>query len=171
MAKLIKFEVVELPKIYVIGKELRYSMDAHMKGDNRIGALWNQCFAEELFTTLEKQADFIFDPAYVGVMLDWGKGDGDFSYVCGMLFKEGASVPEGCVIKEIDATKAAVSWIQGKDINDICSQAHEMTQKKMREQNLPCDQTTWCMEFYNCPRYTTPDENGEIILDYYIPVQ
>jgi len=29
---------------------------------------------------------------------------------------------------------------------------------------------TWCMELYNCPRFTEPDAQGNIILDYYIPI-
>jgi hypothetical protein len=27
----------------------------------------------------------------------------------------------------------------------------------------------WCMELYACPRFKRPDENGNVILDYYIP--
>ena len=28
----------------------------------------------------------------------------------------------------------------------------------------------WCFERYNCPRYTTPDGEGNVILDYGISV-
>ena len=28
----------------------------------------------------------------------------------------------------------------------------------------------WCFERYNCPRYTTPDENGNVILDYAVSI-
>ncbi len=171
MAKLIKFEVVELPNLCVIGKELRYSMEAHMKGDNRIGPFWDKCFSENIFETLEKQSDFIFDSSYVGIMLDWDKGDGDFSYICGMLFKEGASVPEGYVMKEIEATKSALSWIQGKNEIDVCMSAHNLTEQAIKEKGLNSEAMSWCMELYNCPRFTTPDENGDIILDYYIPIR
>ncbi len=171
MANLIKFEVVELPKLYLIGKELRYSMELHMKGDNRIGAFWDKCFEENIFATLEKQEQVLFDKAYVGVMIDWDKGDGDFSYICGMLFNEGASVPDGYVMKELDATKAGVSWIQGKNVEDVCMNAHKLTEEAVKENGGNFDNYSWCMELYNCPRFTNPDENGDIILDYYIPVK
>ncbi len=170
MAELIKFEVVNLPKLYVIGKELRYNMEAHMKGDNRIGPFWGKCFEEKIFSTLEQQGDFIYDNAYVGIMLDWDKGDGDFSYICGMLFNEGATVPEGFVIREIKETKAALSWIKGKDTADVCMNAHPITEQAIRDNGLSTENMSWCMELYNCPRYTTPDQDGNITLDYYIPV-
>jgi len=171
VAKLIKFEVKELPKIYLVGKELRYDMEVHMKGDNRIPAFWEKCFAENIFSTLEKQSDYVYDPAYVGVMMDWDKGDGNFSYICGMLFKEGISAPEGFVLREIAAGKVGLSWIKGKDTADVCSNAHVLTEQALKDAGFRYDKIKWCMELYNCPRFTTPDENGEIILDYYIPCE
>lgn len=170
MGRIINFEVVDMPKVYVVGKELRYSMEALMKGDNRISDLWNQCFAEELFSLLEKQKDYIYDPSYVGVMTDWDKGDGDFSYICGMLMNKGVAIPDGCVMREMNAAKVAVAQIKGKDAGDVCSNAHELTEQKLKVEGYTCDNMKWCMEFYNCPRFTVPDENGEIILDYYIPL-
>lgn len=171
MAKLIKFEVVELPRIYLVGKELRYNMEEHMKGDNRIPAFWYKCFADNIFSILEKQPDYILDPAYVGLMMDWDKGDGNFSYICGMLFKEGVTVPEGFVLREIGTEKAGLSWIKGKDTADVCSNAHVLTEQAIKEAGLRSDRMKWCMELYNCPRFTTPDEDGQIILDYYIPCE
>lgn len=171
MAKLIKFEVDKLPKLYLVGKELRYNMEALMKGDNRIPAFWDKCFTDEVFSTLEKQSEFIFNNAYVGVMMDWDMGDGDFSYICGMLFNEGVTAPEGFVLREIEATKVGIGWIKGKDTADVCSNAHVLTEQEIKDVGLCTGKMKWCMELYNCPRFTTPDENGEIILDYYIPCE
>lgn len=169
MSKLVKFEVVELPKLCLVGKELRYNMDGHMKGDNRIPAFWEECFADGVFAELEKQPEYLFDNSYVGLMTDWDKGDGDFSYICGMLFNKGAAVPDGFVTRELEATKAGIGWIRGKDTADICSKAHELTVQAIKENGHNCDNVKWCMELYNCPRFTTPDANGDIILDYYLP--
>ena len=47
--------------------------------------------------------------------------------------------------------------------------AHELTNKAMEEKGYINDGFAWSMELYNCPRFTTPDEQGRIILDYYIP--
>ncbi len=170
MAQVINFEVKELPKLYAVGKELRYSMEALMQGDNRIGPLWEKCFAENVFSTLEQQANKLYSNDYIGLMIDWDKGDGDFSYVCGMLFKEKPEVPEGHTLHEIEPTKAAVTFVKGKDTGDCCGNAHQMTEQALKEKGHTCDKMRWSMELYNCPRWTNPDENGEIILDYYIPI-
>lgn len=171
MGRLINFEVAELPKLYVVGRELRYSMEALMGGDNRIPALWSTCFTDDTFSKLENQNELVFDASYVGVMTDWDKGDGDFSYICGMLMKEGVTVPNGYTAHEIEATRVAIAQIKGSDTADVCSNAHELTEKKLKDEGHSCDKMKWSMEFYNCPRYTEPDENGEIILDYYIPIE
>ncbi len=170
MGKLIKFEMSELPDVLLIGKEIRHSMEEQMKGNNPLPAFWDRCFGDGTFHVLEKQSDFIHDSAYVGVMIDWDKGDGNFSYVVGMLMKTGADVPQGFKSRKINATKVAIGWIQGKDTPDVCSKAHEYTEQALKAEGYECNKMKWCMELYNCPRFTTPDENGEIILDYYIPV-
>ncbi len=170
MSELIKFEVKRLPGIKLVGKELRYNMEAHMKGDNRIPAFWDKSFSDGIFSLLEEQTDFIFDSAYVGVMIDWDKGDGDFSYIVGMLMKDGVAVPEGYYYKDIEETDVAIGWIKGKDTADVCSSAHSLTEQAIKENGYNCDKMKWSMELYNCPRFTTPDENGDIILDYYIPI-
>jgi predicted transcriptional regulator YdeE len=171
MGELIKFEVKKLPNLKLVGKELRYNMEAHMKGDNRIPAFWDKCFEDGIFSLLEKQADFVYDNSYVGVMLDWDKGDGDFSYIVGMLMKDGASVTEGYVCRDIEETDVAIGWIKGKNTADVCSAAHPLTEKAIKENGYKCEQMKWCMELYNCPRFSQPDENGDIVLDYYIPVE
>ncbi|WP_024833748.1 GyrI-like domain-containing protein [Ruminiclostridium josui] len=170
MSELIKFEVKRLPGVKIVGKELRYNMEALMKGDNRIPDFWDKCFADGIFSLLEDQTDFIFDSSYVGVMLDWDKGDGDFSYIVGMLMKDGVSVPEGYYHKDLEETDVAIGWIKGKNTADVCSSAHPLTEQAIKEKGYKCDNMKWCMELYNCPRYTTPDENGHIVLDYYIPI-
>lgn len=170
MGEIIKLEVKRLPSIKLIGKELRYNMDLHMQGENRIPDFWNKCFADEIFFPLENQADHVYDKDYVGVMCDWDKGDGDFSYVVGMLMNNSAAVPEGYCCKDIEETDVAIGWIKGKSTSDVCSNAHELTEKTLIENGYKFDNMKWCMELYNCPRFTTPDENGYIILDYYVPI-
>ncbi|MCL2321753.1 MAG: GyrI-like domain-containing protein [Oscillospiraceae bacterium] len=170
MGKLIKFQVADLPDVLLVGKEIRHSMEEQMKGNNPIPAFWDRCFAEDIFSVFQKQAYSIFKSDYVGVMTDWDKGDGDFSYIIGMLMKPGADVPEGYVSHVIKATKVAIGWIQGKDVADVCMNAHELTEKALEDKGHSCEKMTWSMELYNCPRFTSPDENGQIILDYYIPI-
>ncbi|ACL74790.1 GyrI-like domain-containing protein [Ruminiclostridium cellulolyticum] len=103
-------------------------------------------------------------------MTDWDKGDGDFSYIVGMLMKDGVSVPEGYYYKDIEETDVAIGWIKGRDTADVHSSAHPLTEEAIKENGYKCDKMKWCMELYNCPRYSTPHENGDITLDYYIPI-
>ncbi len=170
MAKVVKFEILDMPKVYLVGKEKQYNIEAHLKGENQIPALWDRCFTDGTFSTLEKQSDFIYDPSYVGLMIDWDMGYGKFSYICGMLFKEGVTVPEGFVLREINAGKVGLCWIKGKETADIFSHAHGLTEQAIKDSGLCPDFMSWSMELYNCPRFTAPDETGEIILDYYMPI-
>lgn len=171
MAEFIQLEVIDIPTLIVVGKEIRYSMEALMQGDNRLGALWDVCFSGNVFESLEMQPKYVYDSAYVGAMLDWDKGDGDFTYICGMLMREGAQIPEGYASHKLTATKVAVGWIRGTGVEDVCSSAHEQTEQALKEKGYDCNGMAWCMEVYNCPRFTVPDENGHIILDYYIPIK
>lgn len=170
MGEIIKFRVKKLPSLKLVGKEIRYNMESHMKGDNRIPAFWDKCFADDTFSSLEAQADFVYDSSYVGVMTDWDKGDGDFSYIVGMLMVEGVSIPDGYVYRDIEETDVAIGWIKGKNTSDVCSTAHSQTDQSLKEKGYKCDKMKWCMELYNCPRFIEADINGDIILDYYIPI-
>ena len=96
MAQLIAFSVKRQPSILLIGKQLRYNMQAHMQGDNRMPAFWQTCFAQDAFAPLEAQGRFPCDDAYVGTM-------------------------------------------------------------------------PWCMQRYG-ETFATPDADGDIVLDYYIPL-
>ncbi len=170
MARLIKFEVVELPKIYLVGKEVKYTIEVHKKGDNRISAFWDKCLADGTFSALEKQQEYVYQPAYVGTCIYSDMGYGNFSYICGMLFKQGVTVPEGYVVHEIGEEKIGVCWIKGKDAADVCSNAHEITMQAIKNNGLCPNQMKWSMQLFTNPRFTIPDANGEVILDYYIPL-
>lgn len=167
MAELIKFQVQRLPGVILVGKARTYGQQNSVKGENGIPAFWGQCFENQVFDPLEQQQDFVYDPSYVGAMLDFK--DGGFSYVVGMLMKEGAQIPEGYFSRVLDAADIAVGWIKGGEA-EVCAAAHSLTENAMRENGYASDRMPWCMEVYNCPRYTTPDENGDVVLDYYIPV-
>ena len=168
MSELIRFEIRELPRLYLVAKELRYSMEALMQGDNRLPAFWGQCFGDGTFETLDK-CGAPYEDASVGLMADWDKGDGDFSYLIGVLFTSPVEIPAGFIGRTLEPCSAAIGWLRGKDTADVCGDAHEKVEAALREKGLSCDNMPWSMELYNCPRFTTPDENGLLTLDYYIP--
>ncbi len=169
MAVLVNFEIKELPKVKLVGKEIRPSQEEQMKGNNPLPAFWGKCFQEGAFAPLESQDGMIFDPSYVGIMLDWERGDGMFSYIVGMLMLEDAAVPEGYYSAELPAARVAVGYIKGKE-HETYAVAHQFTEQKLKEAGYTCEKMHWCGELYNCPRFTEPDAQGEVVLDYYIPL-
>lgn len=170
MNELVKFEIMRLPKISIIGKELRYSDEALNKGDNRLPDFWHTCYQEDIFTPLESQTEFIFDSSHAGVFLDWYLGDGDFSYIVGMLMKEGATVPEGYYARELAQTDVALCWVKCKAITQTRTVPFESTAKAIKEIGRNCANMKWCSDLYHRSRSTIPDENGDVIVDCYIPL-
>lgn len=171
MHELMKFEIVAQPKVYIVGKELRYSDAALNQGDNRLPGFWDQCCKENSFAPLESQTEFVFDSSYVGVFLNWDLGDGDFSYIVGMLMKEGVTVPDGYFIWELAETDVAVGWVKGKFAGrGGYGSAYDMIAKAIEEHGRSNAGMTWCMERYDHLRFTTPDQYGDVILECYIPL-
>jgi predicted transcriptional regulator YdeE len=166
MAELVKFEVKALPPVRVVGKAIRVEMNMQ---ENPIPAFWGKCFGDGTLKTLEDMTDQVYDPAYVGFMCRWGGSDGKFTYIVGMLMKEGTPVPDGYESEDISACEVAIGWIKGKE-PDVYMASHQLTSAEMERLGLVMDESKgWCMELYNCPRFTVPDGNGDLILDYYIP--
>lgn len=48
---------------------------------------------------------------------------------------------------------------------------HNMCLEALKAQGLKRKEYDWCFKRYNCPRFTTPDENGDVILDYGIAIE
>jgi predicted transcriptional regulator YdeE len=167
-SKLVKFEVKELPKQCVIGRDIRVKM-TEMGPNNPIPAFWGKCISESVFETLEKTLrENIYDPAYVGFMKMLDKDE--FIYVCGILMKPDTKAPEGFVKYDIESFTAGIGWIQGKE-PDIYITEQQLTEEAGKMAGYIFDVSkNFTMELYNCPRYTTTDENGNKILDYYIPI-
>jgi len=163
MADLIKINFIEMPKVLVVGKTLEVDW-TKIHENNPIPAFWDECFRDGLFKKLEALEEYVYDPAYVGYM-------NMHSYTCGMLMKLGCPEPADDFKKyEIIPTTAAVGWIKGHE-KDVFMSAHKLTEKALEEWGYRYNPNCrWSMEFYNCPRFTEKDEEGKVILDYYIPV-
>ncbi|MDR3276198.1 MAG: hypothetical protein LBT11_03135 [Treponema sp.] len=168
-AKLIKFEVKKLPKLCVIGKEIRAKMTEMMGTNNPIPAFWGQCMSGHVFTTLEKTlGENMYDPAYVGFMKMLNEDE--VINVCGMLMKPDTKAPEGFVSYDLESFTAGIGWIQGKE-PDIYAAEHALVGEAVKNAGYKYDDSKgFAIELYNCPRYTNPDENGNKIIDYYMPI-
>lgn len=171
MDEIVKFEIIELPKIYIVGKQLRYSDKALNGGDNRLPRFWDKCCEDRIFAPLALQPEYVFDSSPAGVFLDWDLGDGDFSYIVGLLMKEGVAVPMGYVSRELERTRAAWCQVKCKALADTRCAPFESTANAIKESGHDCSRMKWCIDLYHSIRSTVPDEKGNVILDCYIPVE
>ena len=170
MNEFVRFDVIKLPKLWIIGKELRYSDAALNHGDNRLPDFWNKCYQEHIFDPLEAQTEYHFEASHAGVFLDWYLGDGDFSYVVGMLMKEGARVPAGYFARALPETDVALCWLKCKSITETRTIPFESTAEAIAKIGRSCANMKWCADLYHSTRSTIPDENGDVIIECYIPL-
>ena len=50
-------------------------------------------------------------------------------------------------------------------------ETHDMCLEELKARHLIRKENDWCFERYNCPRFTTPDANGNVILDYAVSIE
>lgn len=169
MAQIIKTYTQKLPAVRFIGK-------CFGDGDRVNGGFakhWGDAFGGNWFGTIESAAGgtdeiaALFEDAgaYIGLMRFC---DGEpFQYWIGMFTPAGTPVPEGFNYVDFDESELGVAWLKGKEDNgelygkeDECMQAMVKAGITFSEKKV-----WWFMERYQCPRFTTPDENGEVILD------
>jgi len=168
-AKLIKFEIKEMPVLCVVGKQITAKM-SEIETNNPIPAFWKECFKENMFENIRTELkEYIYDPSFVGFMQMTSPGE--FIYICGILMKPGCPVSQGCILHNIDSYTAGIGWIQGKE-PDIYMLEHTATEKAANEAGFEYDsKLDFSIEFYNCSRYNEPNSTGDVIIDYYIPVK
>ena len=96
--------------------------------------------------------------AYIGSMRG---NDGQFEYWIGIFMPEGTPVPSGYEYHDFPKAALGVCWLYGKEEDVYCQEGR--CGEKLEEAGYKL--ADWCMERYCCPRFTTPDESGKIILD------
>ena len=102
--------------------------------------------------------------AYLGVMRCI---NGNFEYWIGM-FSTGTTVPEGYAYTDIPEGDIGTCYIYGhEDTGELYGlDAHNACMDEIAKAGWKLQQDPWFFERYNCPRFTTPDEHGKVILDY-----
>ena len=90
-----------------------------------------------------------------------------FAYYIGMFVPENTPVPNGFESIDFSGVDLGTCWIYGKenDVHDTsaCKTHVEASGMVIFRDN---DGAVWAFENCLCPRYTTPDEHGNIIMDY-----
>ena len=162
MAEIIKAYKESIPAMRFIGK--KYSGFGH----------WGEWFANCWFDVVETAMGGV-----ESIRKLWKDGDGyiglerrkdgePFEYWLGMFTPSDTAVPEGFQFIDFPETGLGICWIYGKE-----SETHAMTGKcadKLASEGIEVasdkNGAIWSFENCVCPRFTTPDEKGNIILDY-----
>ncbi|MDR2501940.1 MAG: hypothetical protein LBC78_01675 [Oscillospiraceae bacterium] len=84
-----------------------------------------------------------------------------------MFAPPGTAVPAGFGRVDFGALELGVCWIQGRE-PDIYLQDDAVINALYARGLKPAadkDGALWMFERYNCPRFTVPDADGNIVLD------
>jgi predicted transcriptional regulator YdeE len=94
--------------------------------------------------------------------------NGQFEYWIGAFFAADTAVPEGYSYADIPEGPIGVCWIYGRDDNGELygMEPHNACVAKWSEQGWEARDNAWFFERYHNPRFTTPDDQGNVILDY-----
>ena len=162
MADIIKTYEQNVGAMRFVGK--KYGDGDRVNGT--FGAKWGECFDNGWFGEIEKQISgklkeiYEDGDAYIGLMRG-GHGE-PFEYWIGCFMPENTVVPEGFEYVDFPESSLGVCWVYGKEDEVYCleGQCGERLERDGFEINYG-----WCFERYACPRFTTPDEKGNVILD------
>jgi len=166
-AEIIKVYKQDVPALRFIGK--KYGDNDRI--DGMFGKHWENWFQNGWFDLIEKQTNkelkSIYEDgdAYIGLMR-WKEGE-PFEYWIGIFMPENTSVPAGYEYHDFPKATLGVCWVHGKEPDVYMWE--EDCGKKLKENGYEVikdnENAHWFFERYACPRFTTPDENGKVILD------
>ena len=162
MAEIIKVFREEIPAMRFIGKKYP-----------GFGPMWGEWFANGWFDQIEKAMG-----GTSAITAIWKNGGGyiglerraegqPFTYWIGMFTPTNTPVPEGFASIDFPAMGLGTCWLYGKE-----DEVHDTSACKgfVMDAQLTIWQDNeggvWSFENCTCPRYTTPDEKGNIIMDY-----
>lgn len=162
MAEMIRVFREQVPAMRFIGK--RY---------DGFGPMWGEWFGKGWFDQLEAALGGV-----ECILRLWDNGGGyvglerraegqPFEYWIGMFTPADTPVPEGFEGVDFPAVGLGTCWIYGpeEDVHDVsgCRAAVEAQGMKLWQDGRG---GIWSFENCLCPRFTTPDEKGNVILDY-----
>ena len=169
-AEIIKIYTEELPQTRFIGK--KYGINNQIQ--HSFSHLWDQWFNSGWFEQIEKSVLllglekewFHESGSYIGLEI-WNDA-GFFEYWIGMFTPARTMVPENMEFLDFSANKLGVGWVHGT--MDNIFEMHEIIKELLiTEGYIPIinsDGNWISFERYNCPRFTTPDRDHKLVLDY-----
>ena len=132
---------------------------------------WGEWWENEWFSILEKTERLpINGNAYIGAI---HIVDGMPEYWIGMFFSKDVIVPDAFDYVDIEPMEYAVFYLYDKENSSdfYTMDTHDMCLEELKALGLKRKEDDWCFERYNCPRFTTPDEKGNVILDYAVSIE
>ena len=167
MVEIINTYRQSVPAMRFIGK--KYGDSDRINGN--FGAKWGEWFNNGWFAAIEKQISVgikeIYDDgdAYIGLMR-WKDGE-PFEYWIGIFTPENTPVLEGFGHIDFPKSELGVCWVYGKE-GDVYFKEDKCAEKLGKKgYKIISDEKVawWFFERYGCPRFSTPDAQGNIILD------
>ena len=131
---------------------------------------WGEWWENDWFSILEKNESLAINgDAYIGAV---HIVDGMPERWIGMFFSVDTEVPSGFDYVDIEPKEYAVCYLYDKENSGdfFTMDTHNMCLEELKTLGLKRKEDDWCFERYNCPRFTTPDDNGNVILDYAITI-
>lgn len=131
---------------------------------------WGEWWENDWFSALEASPRLPFNgDAYIGAV---HIVDGMPERWIGMFFPADTAVPQGFSYVDMDALDYGVCYLSDKEGSGefYTMETHNMCLEELKARGFRRKEDDWCFERYNCPRFTTPDENGNVILDYGIAI-
>lgn len=157
--KILEVKKESCPPARLIGK--KYEGDVN----------WGEWWEKNWFATLESMPYLSFNgDAYIGGV---HIADGMPQRWIGMLFPISTEVPEGFESVDIEPLDYAVCYLYDKENSGefFTMDTHNMCLEALAAHGFKRKEDDWCFERYNCPRFTTPDEDGNVILDYAVAIE
>ncbi len=162
MAEIIKVFRERIPKLRFIGK--KYSGFGHW------GEWWQNGWFEQLEAAMGGTDNILGiwenGGGYIGV--ERRCEEKPFEYYIGMFAPDNTEVPDGFLSVDFDNVDLGTCWIYGaekevhKNIGQCSGKLHENNMSVWQD----AEGYVWSFENCLCPRFTTPDEKGNVILDY-----
>lgn len=157
---IIRVYTQSLPQMRFIGK--KYSCDDSVDGS--FSGKWEEWFENDRFSEIQTETDFYEDAdAYIGLCRILK--DGSFEYWIGVFAPAGSRAPEGYLSLDFEAADVAVCWVKGKEPDIYMEDCTPALKENGFEWKTNGDGIRYCFERYCCPRFTEPDEDGNVILD------
>lgn len=173
MAEVIKVYVEHAPACRLVGK--RYTQKDSKDGS--YAHLWQEWFREGRFQILEGllNPDFMAGFPEAGSFLGFMrmKEPDRFDYWIGLFAPTDAPVPEGFNSLDLPEMTCGVGWIKGTE-PQIYWEQHKVMDALLAQGYQPFVDEEGCslmVERYQCPRFTSPEESGEKVLDILLCIQ